>query len=361
MNETPNKRVILLGAGAAHMQAALRARRFAEAGIELMMIEPGVYWHAPLAAAALGGKYDREDIVLNPQRVVEACGGTFVKTDASRIDPALQQVYLADGNGVGYDALSLELPPSVDLTAPQGAAAHAMPVRPLVNLWRLRQRLEDCFRAHPSKPVRIVVIGAGESGCEIAANIEALSRRHLAAADVTLIGNAPRLLPRHGRLAARAMGEFYKSVGLRVFTDTRVTRITETFVETHDHRRLPCELAIAATGLKPHPMIAGAPGDPGVNDTLQWRGRHNIFAPPSADAADVLTGNLIAAVQGDALQSHSAPQREPLSISLGDDTAISTWGPLARRSRGAMRAKDRRERKWLNRFHRAVAASAKPS
>lgn len=376
VKKTPQRRVVLIGAGHAHMLVAQQAKRFADAGVQLTLIDPGLFWYAGLATGVLGGQHDREDNVIHPQRLIEACGGVFVQDHAAAIDASLQQLNLASGRSLSYDALSINIGSTINITDVQGAAEHALPAKPVANLWRLRQRLEDCFRVNPSRPVRLIVIGAGATGCEIAANIDALARRHLAAADVTLISNSPRILPRHTRFAARRAADMLKARGIRIFTDTRAKCVTPTYVDTHDNRRIPCDLAIAATGLRPSPAIAklglGATKQGGlpINETLQVKDRHNVFAV--GDCADFVDGplprlgstaihqaptladNLLASVTGGELGSYQPKRTSLVVLNLADDQAIAMWGPLHWSGRAAMQLKRRMDRRNLTRLRRTV-------
>ncbi len=49
------------------------------------------------------------------------------------------------------------------------------PVKPISNLWKLREHLEARFRA--GETPRVAVIGGGPTGSEVAANLAALAAR----------------------------------------------------------------------------------------------------------------------------------------------------------------------------------------
>jgi NADH dehydrogenase FAD-containing subunit len=50
-----SKRVVLLGAGHAHLYALKRAREFARRGYELVVVAPDAFWYSGLATAAPQG------------------------------------------------------------------------------------------------------------------------------------------------------------------------------------------------------------------------------------------------------------------------------------------------------------------
>src|SRR5947209_4469363 len=54
-------RVVLLGAGHAHLDAIRHARSFTRRGFDLTVVAPGPFWYSGLATGMLGGEYAPED------------------------------------------------------------------------------------------------------------------------------------------------------------------------------------------------------------------------------------------------------------------------------------------------------------
>src|SRR5205085_6613482 len=125
-------------------------------GAEVVLVSPGDFWYSGLATGVLGGRYppslDRIDVAT----LVTAGGGRYVRGRAVRLEPGARQVHLADGPPLAYDLLSLDVGSEVPLDRVPGAAADGYPAKPLENLWRLRQDLEQRFpAASPDRPVRV--------------------------------------------------------------------------------------------------------------------------------------------------------------------------------------------------------------
>src|SRR5438270_13368033 len=103
------KRIVLLGAGHAHLYTIKRATVFARRGLEFVVVAPDSFWYSGLATGMLGGMYppslDRVDVAA----LAAKGGGRFVRDKAVRIDPTAQTIHLEHNPPLTYDALSLNL------------------------------------------------------------------------------------------------------------------------------------------------------------------------------------------------------------------------------------------------------------
>lgn len=70
------------------------------------------------------------------------------------------------------------------------------------------------------RPPRLIIIGAGPIGCEMAQAFRRLGSQ------VILIGQAPQLLPREDRDAVDILGKVFHSEGIQLLLGTRVVRVT---------------------------------------------------------------------------------------------------------------------------------------
>src|SRR5205807_7662387 len=87
-----------------------------------------------------------------------------------------------------------------------GAPPRGYAVKPSRNLWDLRQALEARMGpAAPRQAVRIVIVGGGATGCEIAANVQHLGAAHGGQAHITVLARGDSLLRQMPRGAAEKM------------------------------------------------------------------------------------------------------------------------------------------------------------
>ena len=369
------RRLVLLGAGHAHLHVIAHAAALARRGATIVVVAPDDFWYSGLATGVLAGQYEPALDVVDVGALLARAGGRFVRDEAVAVDPAAHRVGLASGETLPYDLLSLDVGSEVPVDALPGGAPHALPVKPLSNLVRLRRALEARWAG--GQDARVVVIGGGSSGVEVAAAIQQLGVRRGGSVEVTLLADTDRLLPaiRRGP-ALRAARELGRR-GVRCVTGTRVTSIEADHVRTATGAAYPFDLLVLATGLVPAPVLrhgglgidgAGAlivdatlrsvlhPEVFGAGDCIAFEGRAlPHIGVHAVKQAPVLLHNLLAALDGGLPRRYRPQRRALLILNLGDGTGLVSWGALAWRGRGAFWLKDRIDRRWLSSVRLASA------
>jgi NADH dehydrogenase FAD-containing subunit len=366
------RRLVLAGAGHAHLYVAAHGRALVDAGIQVTLIDPGVFWYSGMATGMLGGAYDRAEDVVDARRLVEIGGGSFVQGHVVGVDRAARVVRVDDGGVFEYDALSFDVGSEVAVDFPMTGAIEALTAKPISNLWRLRTELERRF-ARGVEP-RVVVIGGGATGCEIAANVDGLARRCRARAHTTLLSRSGRLLAGHRRAVGRSLGASFAARGIQVVCGCSVVRVDDGVVVGSEDRRFPCELIVVATGLRPPARLAAmglpvaADGGLAVTAALQSSVAPCLFGAGDCvtiaghrlpklgvfgvRAAPTLLHNLRSFLLGGPTRRYR-PQKRYLSIlDLGDETALATWSGLYCRGRGSRALKGAIDRRFVNRYRR---------
>ncbi|MBA2636395.1 MAG: FAD-dependent oxidoreductase [Sphingomonas sp.] len=340
-----NMRLILLGAGHAHLLLTERLDVLHGAGIDPLLIAPRWFDYSGLATGVLSGA-----LPPDANRIDVACLASrrrlaFVAGRAIAIDRAARVVALADGSRHHFDLLSLNL----GSVAAAGIAGNdAWPVKPLAGLTALRAHIES----QPEFP-RLLIVGAGPSGTEVAAALLGLAERMGAVPRITLTGRRTD--------AERSWRSLYASL------EGRGLNLLPEGAPLPEH-----DLTIAATGLRAPSLVREAGlgnrsgGGVEVAATLRSTIDPAIFAV--GDCADfgphdlphqgvfgvrqapVLIRNLAAAARGKPLEDYR-PQRWWLAImDLGNGTGFATWGPFAWRSRAMLRWKRRLDLAFVRRF-----------
>jgi NADH dehydrogenase FAD-containing subunit len=375
-----SKRVVLLGAGHAHLYALKRAREFSRRGYELVVVAPDAFWYSGLATGVLGGNYapemDRVDV-----GALVARGGRFRQDRVLGVDVASRTVQLEASPPLSYDALSITLgscPPPIP-GARETIGCYS--VKPVRRLCELRAVLEKRFERRPGRGVRVAVAGGGVTACEVAANIAALAEARGGRADVTVLARS-RLLEQLPDRAARRLVRALERRGVRFCSPARVTRVETGCAILEDGRAVGFDLFVNATGLKPSPLVReiGLPvdeegalivdhslrsiADPTVHgggDCIALRdeklARIGVYA---IREAPVLYHNLLAAL-GSGEPVHFEPQSRFLWImNLGDGTGLAARGRLWWHGRLAFRLKDWIDRRFLREYQQAAGVAPPP-
>ena len=183
-----------------------------------------------------------------------------------------------------------------------GVAEHAISLDTAADAERFHRRLvAACVRAEgrasrgESAAVDIVIIGAGATGVELAAEIRNCTRAFASYGldylkperDVrlTIIEAAPRILPPLPEKIAAAATDLLGTLGVAVRTDERVLKVDAGGVHTVAGTVLPADLVVWAAGIQAPPVLAQLDGlevnganQLVVGKTLQTTRDADIFA-----------------------------------------------------------------------------------
>jgi NAD(P)H-nitrite reductase large subunit len=262
------------------------------------------------------GTYLRKDRRHFDRLAIELIAGR-----AQAVDLAQGVVTLADGRHLPFDRLLLATgsrPLAPDIPGIDLPGVHPC--------WTLEHARQIERLARPG--ARVVQLGAGFIGCII---MEALAARGVS---LTVVEMGDRMVPRMMTPAAGAMiKRWCETKGVTVHTSARAQSIERDSAGTlhvmlADGTRLPAELVISATGVRPNIELARAMNlttDVGVrvDDTMRTSHPAVFAAGDVAQAEEVYTGRFIV----NAIQPNAADQARIAGINMAGGEA---------RSRGAI-------------------------
>jgi pyridine nucleotide-disulfide oxidoreductase family protein len=373
------KRLVLVGAGHAHAEV-LRALS-GQGGVEVVLVSPGAL--APYSGMIPGwmaGYYSWEECCIDAGKLCRATGARFVPGLVRAIDTDAKTVRLADGAGIGYDLLSLDIGATARPVA--GDAERLVAMRPLDRLKAHWDRLRAEVCALPAgRPYRVLMVGGGAAGVESLLAV----RRQLSAwapgADIRYVlatsGHSllPGLAGRAGRLAHARL----RRHGIDVVAEFDAHGVDGAGVRGRDGRLLGADIVLWATGAGAHawPAAAGlAQDDAGfirVDAMLRSVSHPEVFAGgdcaglpepvPKAGVfavrmGPVLAHNLRAALHGLPLKAYRPQHRNLVLLGTGDGSAIASWGPFAWEGTWVWRWKERIDRRFLARYNNSGLRSA---
>lgn len=247
--ETTKSALVIVGAGHAGSELAVSARQQGWPGPIVLLGEEGLlpYQRPPLSKAFLAGKADEESLALRPQSAYDAARIELrLGARMTRIHRAAHHIELADGTRIPYAKLALCTGGRPRQLACAGIDAHHQPG----NLLYLRtQKDAQAIRAHLQPGARLVVVGGGYVGLEVAASASALGAR------VSLLEAQPRVL---ARVAGPGLSTFYEAVhraaGVDVRTGVSLRKVHTvnglvTAIECEDGETFAADLVVAGLGM----------------------------------------------------------------------------------------------------------------
>lgn len=237
---------VIVGGGLAGAKAAetLRHEGFEGSVVVVAGEAEHPYERPPLSKGYLAGRTEFVDaLVLDPSwyEAVDLRLGTR----ATGLDVAAHELTLSDTGTLGYDKLLLATG-AVPTRPPVPGAERALTLRTRADSDALRERFAD--------GVRVVVIGGGWIGLEVAA----AARGH--GADVVLVEAGPQPLAGVlGEKVGRVFADLHREHGVRVLTSATVERIDDGAVVV-DGEALPADVVVAGTGVEPDVALASDAG-----------------------------------------------------------------------------------------------------
>jgi selenide,water dikinase len=368
-------RVLLVGGGHAHVQVMRALAERPEPGLSVSLATDRLLTpYSGMLPGYVAGFYSRTEMHIDLARLAGVCGVTLIPSAAIAIDRENRRVSLQDGGFAAYDTLSLNVGVTPDVADIAGAERHAVAVKPIGHfLDRLDQLLAEAER--PDGPRRILLIGGGAAGVELALAIKARLQAFNPSGRPFWIG-----LASGGDLVATLNSGVRRRVraalarrGVTVLDEFRAAEVTAEGVRATDGRFAEADAVLISTAAQSPSWLqsAGLPMDPAgflqTDRNLACIGDPAIFAVgdcgtvaedprPKAGVFAVrqgpaLTENIRRRVRGAPLAPHQ-PDRKFLAILMtGDGSAIAGRGDwFAAEGKWVWRWKDWIDRRFMRRF-----------
>ena len=355
--------LVLVGGGHAHVHVLASFGKRPMNGVQVTLVARDVRTpYSGMLPGFVAGRYSFDDCHIDLAALAARTGARLVHAEAVGLDRAGRLVLLRDQPPLAYDVLSLDVGAAPDLGSIPGAAEHAVPVKPIAEFGKRWL----AFLEHARGPQRIVVIGGGAGGVELALAID-----HRLAEAKVVIATREEVLAGHGPSAQRKMRAILARRDIRLIEQDAARSIEARGILLASGERLAADAVfivtdataprwLADTGLTldPHGFIAlaatlrssdpciFAAGDCGT--VLEHpRPKSGVVAvrqgPPLAE-------NLRRTLSGTAPLPF-VPQRRHLAIlGTGDGGALATRGNWSVEGRWVWWWKDHIDRAWMRRY-----------
>ena len=273
-------RIVVVGGGAAGLELVTRlGDRVGRGGAEVTLIEKArTHLWKPLLHAVAAGSMDPGEHELNYLAQAHWHHFRYRLGELASIDRVRKEVLVApaydeEGRQItserafGYDTLVVAIGSVTNDFGTPGVAEYAVPLETPEQAVRFNRRLVNaCIRAHAQEtPVRpgqlhVVVIGAGATGTELAAELHRTIREvvgyGLDRVDpqrdirIILLEAADRILPALPERIAEATRALLSELGVEVRTGARVAEVRADGVVLEGGEVIASELVVWSAGVK---------------------------------------------------------------------------------------------------------------
>ncbi len=378
MHNFPDAReLLLIGGGHAHV-AVLRSfgmRPLPGLRITLVSRELDTPYSGMLPGLIAGHyTFDETHIDLGP--LARFAGARLVHGEVAALDTALREVTLQGGRRLRYDLVSINSGIVPTMRGVEGDTARVLQVKPISRFLPQWQALVSEVDAEPEGPRRLVVVGGGAGGVELALSV-AWRLRSVPGVSVQLVTADAQIVPSFNTRARRRLGIALLAAGVDVRTGLRVTSVGATWIAAGDVQ-LPADAVLWTTNAAAPAWLAAADVDTDqdgflcVNAHLASTSHADVFGAGDAvtlthaprprsgvfavRAGRALSANLrLAALQRPLRRWR--PQYRFLSIvSTGGRHAVASRGSWSAEGAWVWHWKDWIDRRFMRRFQELPAA-----
>jgi len=369
-------RILLAGGGHTHLAALvpLVTQLQGRADIAIMAPDPELLYSG-MMPGWLANQYTFSDCAIPLGAWALSVGASWLDDTIAEVDFSANEVVGVSGTRYGYDAVSLNVGSRNALgNVADDMRDRVLAVKPFSDFVRRWQALQDSSRSNPE---RIVVIGSGHAGVEIAC---AMRARWSGATRVSLVTRSARILSSASESVSHAVTKNLKRRGIDVVYGHQYLGACNREIEFQrgtEIVRLACDLAVIATGAQPpqwltdnatrYAVATAADGGVLVDSSLRSVSHSNVFASGDCASftdivvpksgllalrqASTLAAQLTAAATQVQCDARFAPQKRGLAIlNYCDGEAHATWGRFQASGRWVWRWKDHIDRKFMRRF-----------
>lgn len=363
------KRLVLVGGGHAHLSVLMALADKKLTGIEVILVTPNSFQqYSGMLPGWMAGHYTQAQSRIDLLPLARAAQTRIITKCAVGIDAARQCIQLDDGEDIEYDLLSLDVGSNIDLSWLELVGTKLLPAKPLENFYHDWPQVVSA--AKKSASYRLVVVGGGAAGVEIALAAQHVFQNRGINAGVELVASESGVLVGHAEGVRQRVLQYLHRAGIVVHSLKAVG--TEEGVMLSDETRIAAHCVIAATGASApawlqscnlqldeygfiavdafhrsvsHPNVYAVGDVCSRQDVNMTRsGVHAVRAGP------VLANNLIAALTGEVMKSYRPRRHSLYLLACGPRYAIASWGKFSAEGAWVWRWKDRIDRGFILRF-----------
>ena len=374
----PSRTLVLLGMGHTHAHVLKQWASERPESTELVCIaSSSVSTYSGMLPGVLAGQYAPAAMELDLVRLCATVGATLLTDPVTGVDAERGRVLFEERPPLAYDVLSIgigSVPATEGVTL---ASDRVVFIKPMVGfLERLRAALVRAIRERGARPVRVVVVGGGAGGLEVACCVprfvERVAGDDAVRVELAIVHGSGGLPNGFATSTQEWLRAALRQRAIVVHAGSRVSRIDDGTIHREGGASVEADVILWATHATAPPLLSQVdlPKDERgflrVDEGLRSISGRPVFAVgdtasfasrPLAKAGvyavrqgPVLWENLRRQLRGQPLQAFR-PQKDFLRLlNLGDGTAVGEYAGRVFAGRWVWRWKDRIDRRFMEMF-----------
>src|SRR5947209_3290127 len=159
--------LVLVGGGHTHIQVLRSWAMDPPPGVRVtVVVDRPVAVYSGMVPGFVAGQYRQDELEIDVRPLCMRAGARFIVAAATGLDPSQRRVILEGRPPLAYDTISFDVGSTIAGLDRPGVAEHAIPTRPIGAFVRSADAVVERARGRPG--VKLVVVGAGAGGVELA-------------------------------------------------------------------------------------------------------------------------------------------------------------------------------------------------
>ena len=165
------QQLLLVGGGHAHIEVLRRIAGSGWPGVNVTLISAGRYnYYSGMIPGYVAGEYPAQACAIDLERLAQRAEARFIDAVVTRIDATKRRIEHDAGSALPYDVASVDIGAGVRGLEQSAVGAHVLATRPISAFVSGAETLlhRMARRAETGRPFRLMVVGAGAGGVELA-------------------------------------------------------------------------------------------------------------------------------------------------------------------------------------------------
>jgi len=353
------KRIVLVGAGHAHLEVLKALRKEEVAGKEFVLISPERHtFYSGLIPQLISGSIEAKDLRINSAEFAEEKGFKFIQDQFLSYNQMESSVTLASGRTESFDLLSLNIGGAVR-RLPTLASQDTIYLKPFSAFVEQWQEVQRSFLS--STNLRFVVVGGGAAAVEVATALKTrLNRSQLPRGEVHLVTQGSRLCKGYDAKVSESIRETAEKFGIQLHFNEGISQILDKYIVLRNGTKLNFDSIFLALPADASPLILGRSNDfleldENVFATGDCVSMENHLTLPRSGVLAVHQGrHLLQSIRrkmgGEAIEKF-IPKEKLLNILItGDHSARIVWGSRTFEGKVAFTLKNWIDQRYMKSF-----------